>query len=207
MKRKTQNQLSWLGAALITAALQLTCVAALQAQDDDVMRRVLDLTLPGPEHAIIERLAGSWDVELRTWSEAGSPPLLTTGTAEHVMVLEGRFLDMRLACGEGELFSASNMMLGFDRRTEEYHLLVFDTWGTHYLVVKGHFSTDQSSFIFTGSDFDPKQDLIVKYVVRLRLIGENNAVLQMAVEDFPHVREKEFTIIEQRYTRRSGTSR
>ena len=150
MNRNTQNQSLWKRGALIATALLLSCVAALRAQNDDSTRRVLDLTLPGPEHAIIERLAGSWDVELRTWSQAGNPPLLTTGTAEHVMVLEGRFLDMRFACGEGALFSASNMMLGFDRRTEEYHLLVFDTWGTHYLVVKGHFYTDQSSYFFTG---------------------------------------------------------
>lgn len=50
------------------------------------------LATPGPEHALLTRLAGTWDATMKSWMDPAQPPMVSTGSSEQQMVLGGRFL-------------------------------------------------------------------------------------------------------------------
>ena len=85
---------------------------------------------PGPQHKILEKMAGTFTSKMSLWLEPGVDPVEVEGKNEAAMILGGRFLmSHNFAVSElGETESYS--IMGYDRGLKRFTFFVFDTDNT-----------------------------------------------------------------------------
>ena len=75
---------------------------------------------PGPEHARLTALSGTWDVELTFWFQPGSTPVVSKGTSTIRPLFNGLFIEEKI---EGALNGVPFTTLawtGFNTSTHQY---------------------------------------------------------------------------------------
>jgi len=75
---------------------------------------------PGPEHARLTAMAGTWDVDLTFWLQPGRPPVTTKGTSTIRSILGGLFIEEKI---DGTLSGAPFTTMswtGFNTSTHQY---------------------------------------------------------------------------------------
>src|SRR4051812_27745850 len=80
--------------ALIVVTLTASC-AALAAADQptpEQMAATMKAMQPGPQHAQMAKLAGSYTVAGKMWMDPAGPAVETKGTAEFTVILDGRYV-------------------------------------------------------------------------------------------------------------------
>lgn len=191
-----------IGAVLLLAA----GLCAQDAQDSAAqaaqMEAYMELMQPGPEHKLLETMAGSWNLKVTIWMQAGAEPMIFEGTAEQVMILGGRFLESKFAAGDGPFATQGLTILGFDRRYGEYTSVGFDTWGTYFVTAKGSYDPKSKTITMYGEDKDPVAGRTQKYNMIYRLTDQDsihNEVIMVDAKDMYGV--DEFKMVEVEYTR------
>ena len=121
-------------------ALVLAAPAFVGAQNPE------DISLPGPEHAVLASLVGEWQVS------AGSASDQPIGSASARLRLEGRFLEVELWLEAGPIRHAL-YTFGFDRRHGEFTVAAMDDTGTYAVLARG--VRDDSRIEMYGVDDDP----------------------------------------------------
>lgn len=111
----------------------------------DMMEMYKELATPGAAHALLESLAGSWNVKSVCLMEPGGESFEHTGTSEQRMTLGGRFLEQRF---EGDMagtpFSGIGFM-GYDNQKGAYVSTWMDSMGTGIHYFEGNASADGKS--------------------------------------------------------------
>src|SRR5215471_16445803 len=75
---------------------------------------------PGPEHARLTAMSGTWDVEMTFWTQPGRPGLTTKGTSTIRPLFDGLFIEEKI---EGTLNGMPFTTLawtGFNTGTHQY---------------------------------------------------------------------------------------
>lgn len=94
------------------------------------------LAAPGPEHAWMDPLAGSWDVAMRVWPGPGAEPFEIPGmTAERELILGGRYLREVLIGGDGTPMREATM--GYNRLDGRFELVTVDSFEPGQMVYMG----------------------------------------------------------------------
>ena len=183
---------------LIAAMLLLWCHVPARSQD---MSAMLELMQPGPEHELLKKFAGNWDMSLKMWMP-GQPEIVTTGTSTSRMILGGRFLEFTAESGTGDMFWESLTILGFDRRHKRYTSVGYDTWGTYYVTASGEYDAAKQQIKLYGEDDDPVMGMKQKYFFVFTWKDDNAFTLEVIFVDFPGVEDEEYKMIEINYRRR-----
>lgn len=79
------------------------------------------------------------------------------------MILGGRFLLMESKSGEGEMYTETFNLAGFDRRHKKYTTIGLDTWGTYYVTAAGSYNDTTKTLKMYGEDQDPVMGFTQKY--------------------------------------------
>lgn len=75
---------------------------------------------PGPEHARLTAMSGTWDVELTFWFQPGRPPVVSKGVSVIRPLFDGSFIEERI---DGTLNGAAFTTLawtGYNTGTQQY---------------------------------------------------------------------------------------
>ena len=129
--------------ALALAAVLLAAIPAhdqdqqMKPPSPDEMQAMMAMMGPGPEHKDFEPLAGTWDMDITF--NMGGPPMKVSGRAVNTLILGGRFLKSETK-GHAPVMGVdveSLSIYGFDRRTNEYTVVGYDTMGTYYVTAAG----------------------------------------------------------------------
>ncbi len=153
-----------------------------------IQQRQMEASIPGPEHERLATMQGTWDVETRIWSEPDAEPIVARGTTEAKMVLGGRFLV------QTGMYSAPAppielmAVMGFDRRSNEYTLVGFDTSGTYWVSGQGPANTAGDEAVLAGVDHDPISGADQVYDFVLRWVDDDTFVTQVVFKDEIHTR-------------------
>ena len=109
---------------------------------------------PGPQHAALAKMAGSYDLVIRSWNSPAGPPMVDKGTATRSMALGGRVMfEDTQASMMGQPF-AGHGMTGYDNVSGKYWGTWNDSMGTGVMVSEG--DCDQhGACAFSGSWNDP----------------------------------------------------
>ncbi len=75
---------------------------------------------PGPAHARLSALVGTWDVQLTTWAKPGDPPMRSRGFAVVEPLFGGLFVAERLEGLAGEAPFVELSWTGFDPAGKSY---------------------------------------------------------------------------------------
>lgn len=138
---------------VLTVLLVLLAVpsVAQEVPDSAAMARMMALAQPGPEHARLSALAGTWDVTFRS----PMPEMTFTATAENRMIMGGRFLASTMSGTIGGQPVEALTILGFDRGPGVYTAVGFDTFGTFYVTGAGPWNEAEQRAVLSGSYDDP----------------------------------------------------
>lgn len=137
---------------LLCLAIPLFAQEAKKSESDQTMEYYIETAKPVAEHERLAELTGPWNVTTRLWF---GPDVRTgTGKGEGRMVLGGRFLVLEFDLG-GELASQAMNIFGFDRRTNDYTLVGYDTLGTYYITAAGKSDAAQKGIVLRGTYLQP----------------------------------------------------
>ncbi|MGI9013544.1 MAG: DUF1579 domain-containing protein [Phycisphaerales bacterium] len=101
--------------------------AAMEQMMQDAMEKYGN---PSEEHAMLAKLAGEWECDVKWWFAPGMPPESSPGTASFEMILDGRYLLQTFNGNwDGQEFTGNGLM-GYDRMNKQYQSVWVDSFGT-----------------------------------------------------------------------------
>jgi hypothetical protein len=106
---------------------------------------------PGPEHARLTALCGTWDVELTFWFKPGAPGMTTKGTSIIRSLLDGLFIEERI---DGQLNAMPFTTLswtGFNTSTHEYEATRIASTNTSRIAENGAWDDQAGRFELKGT--------------------------------------------------------
>jgi len=173
-----------LSTALCSALFTLAASAAFaQPQPTpEQMAQMLEEMRPTTEHQELAKLAGRWNQEV-TWS-MGGPPVKATGIVTNRMILGGRFLvsegTSNNPIGFGDTTIELMTIYGFDRRTRDYTIVGYDSFGTYYVTAAGK-KTPAGLVLMHGETLEHEagSTTMRKYDMTLRVVDANTYVTEV----------------------------
>jgi hypothetical protein len=128
----------------------------------------LDIDQPGPEHALLATLAGTWDVAYAHWFQDGAEPTLGRGAAIVTAVFEGRYLREEFSAQFAGKPILGVGTTGFDRVSRRFTNVWYDNRGTGMLCTTGLATPDGREITFTGEILNPAtgEPIGVSHVLR-----------------------------------------
>ncbi len=185
----------------VSALVLSLLLCSVPAFSQEGMEAYMEMMKPGPEHELLEKMAGSWELEGKIWQTPGAQPMEFSGKADHHMILGGRFVQMDSKSGEGEMYTESMVIMGYDRRHKEFTYVGFDTWGTYFVTAKGAYDKASRSWSLEGQDVDPVMGFTQNYIFRFSMPDDDRMTVEVIFIDFPGVEEKEYKMLEMNYSR------
>ncbi len=105
---------------------------------------------PGPEHARLAAMVGTWDVELTTWENAGEPPAKSRGFAVVEPLFGGLFVQERLEGLTGERPFVELSWTGFDAQSRRYQLARLGSGTTAMALYEGVIDERDGGLVLEG---------------------------------------------------------
>jgi hypothetical protein len=100
------------------------------------MQAMMKAATPGPEHAKLKEMEGTWDADVKMFNPDGTTSM-SKGTMKAKMIMDGRVLQMHFD-GDfmGQPFKGL-AMTGFDNTEKKYWNIWMDSMGTGVMITKG----------------------------------------------------------------------
>jgi len=101
---------------------------------------------PGPEHARLTAMCGTWDVEMTFWFQPGRPPVEAKATSTIRPLLDGLFIEEKI---EGTLNGApftTFAWTGFNTDTHQYEATRIATTNTARIAETGSYDEKAGQF-------------------------------------------------------------
>jgi hypothetical protein len=145
---------------------------------EELTKAIFDPAKPGPEHAKLEPLIGSWTYTCKCWMDPTQPPIEMKGTIERKWVLGGRFLEERIAGTglDGKPGLEGLGIYGYDSSQKKYRLTFACTMGTDISTSLG-VAEASGKFIFQTTCNCPLTKTIIQGRDELRIESKDKVVL------------------------------
>jgi hypothetical protein len=160
------------------------------------MKRWMEISTPGPEHAFLAKRVGKWKTVNRVWMGGpGSPPAESEGTAEFRTILGGRYLLQEYKGAMVGMNMEGVGISGYDKFRKRYVDLWMDNFSTGVFTLTGHLDPTGKILVMQGEMDEPAMEQIGKaarFVTRIAdddhfvleaydvHLGENAKVMEIA---------------------------
>ncbi|MDY0039439.1 MAG: DUF1579 domain-containing protein [Desulforhabdus sp.] len=136
------------------------------------------LATPGAPHKSLGKMAGSWNVECKSWMEPGKPPMESTGTSEQKMIFGGRYLQQEFT-GDmmGSPFTGMGIV-GYDNHTKKFVSTWIDSMSTGIYFFEGS-AGENDKIIIQESSYDDPIMGPTKYRSVSRIVDDNTLTFEM----------------------------
>jgi hypothetical protein len=187
-------------------ALGLTVLGAFSWADDvklpqspdELMNAMAEVGKPGPDHAKLQPLVGSWTYTCKFWMDPSKPPLESKGTIERKWVLGGRFLEEKVAGTgfDGKPGFEGFGVIGYDNGQKKYTSSWNCSMGTGTCTGLGACDASGTKFTFQTESFCPLMKKIVKGREELRIESADTLVMaSYQIEDGKETKMMELVAI------------
>ena len=157
-----------------------TAPAASPASPDDMMKAMMELAKPGPNHTILSSAIGEWTYTAKMWMDPDpkAPPITTSGATSTRPIMGGRYFvsehagKMPLPGPDGKLadfdFKGSSTE-GYDNVKKKYVATWLDNMGTGIIFMEGSYDAATKSLTYIG-EYEPvpgmktKARQVIKYI-------------------------------------------
>lgn len=127
--------------ALAVAAIALLVVTAFAADAPPaasearqaMMERISRAATPGPQHAMLARMAGEWKRTVKMQLNPSKPPQESPGTATITALMGGRYIQETTSGMGGGMAYSGMGLYGFDNVTGKYVSTLIDNMGTGFM--------------------------------------------------------------------------
>jgi len=170
----------------------------MSAQEKAMMEAYAKAGTPGPAHAALAKMAGSYDLKIRSWNAPDAPPMESTGTATRRMTLGDRVMVEEVSSSMmGQPFTGFGMH-GYDNVTGKHWATWNDSMSTGVMVSQGQCDA-KGACSYTGSWNDPVTRAEIKSRMTTRWTEPGTELFEMYA---PGPDGKEMKMMEIAYTRR-----
>ena len=150
---------------------------AMDAKQKAAMEAWQKASTPGPEHATLAKMAGTWDVTIKSYE--GPEPQVSTGKAVRKMVLGGRFLQEDYnGTYMGQPFDGFGLT-GYDNVQKKYSFFWVDSMGTSMMVGDGHMDPKGNVLTSTMTYTDPQTGKRASMKQVMKREGPDTEVFEM----------------------------
>lgn len=150
--------------------------AAPVVDEQAMMKAWMDLATPGPEHAALAKLVGTFDAKIKTWDpmKPGAEPMLSEGTMTYQTILDGRYMHAQY---KGTFFGMpfnGGLLWGYSNATKKYQSIWVDSMGTTMMFSEGTSSDGGKTINSTSKMVGPGPDgKLMEYVQREQVVIES----------------------------------
>jgi hypothetical protein len=166
------------------------------AAPDSMMAAMMKLAAPGPEHAALRAMEGTWKAVVKSYN-APAEPAISEGLSENRMILGGRYLEQRFQSTMMDQPFEGYGLTGYDNATHRYTYLWVDNMSTSMMTGGG--TMDETGKMLTTTATMPGPDgkpADVKMVTKI--VDANTHVFSM----YGVMGGKEQLMMEITYTRK-----
>lgn len=121
-----------------------------------MMKKMEELSAPGPEHKVLASMVGEWDTEARCFMAGpDTPATVTKGTCKSTMILGGRYLQEEF---QGDMMGRKYVgkgLTGYDKFNRKYVNIWIDDMGTGIFMSEGTSDASGKVLTFNGKMDDP----------------------------------------------------
>src|SRR5258706_4880988 len=194
----------------ILAATVLVAVTATLAFADDPkakaaakekaeMEAMMKAATPGDAHKKLGPMAGTFNANVKMWTQPGAPPTGGDGVAENSWALDGRFLEQRFTGTFMGMPFRGVGYTGYDNIKKKYIGSWMDSMSTSMMVSSGKADAGGKSFTFTSTMADPMTGKSSEIKEKVTVVDDDHHTLEKwgAGPDGKTVRMMEIT-----YTRK-----
>lgn len=129
--------------------------AAMSPEQQAMMEAWQKAMTPGPEHAALAKMEGSYSLTVKMWLEPGAEPMISSGTALRRMIMGDRYLEETVrGTSMGQPFEGMGLT-GYDNLRGEYWGTWIDNMSTGLMTSTGTWDKATDTGTFTGSYIDP----------------------------------------------------
>lgn len=153
---------------------------------------------PGAPHRALAATAGTYDLTIKSWHDAGGPTQEEKGTATRTMMLGGRVLVENVKSSMMGTAYTGHGMQGYDNVTGKYWSTWSDSMSTGLMVSEGSCDA-KNACSFTGSWNDPITKASVKARMTTRWTSPTTEIFEMYA---PGKDGKEMKMMEITYTKK-----
>jgi hypothetical protein len=152
---------------------------------EELMKLLTEAGKPGPEHAKLEPLVGSWTYTGKFWMDPSKPPVEAKGAAERTWVLGGRFLEERI---EGTGFDGkpgfeARGLLGYDNGRKQFTSSFVCNMGTGTHNGVGTADSSGKTLTFRTEAYCPVQEKVVNFRDVIRIESNDRIVFESYLLD------------------------
>lgn len=180
-----------------SAIMTMLCflsASALLADDQELTREeVMELGQPGEEHERLAVMVGSWNTEMKMFLPEFEEPLVSEGSAEFELILDGRFLVQDFEGDIGGTPFSGHGMSGYDRIQEKYIGTWMDSFNTGMMTLEGTYDEEADTMTEVGTTVSPTGEDTMKYVTEYHSDDEFFMTIYMVGADGTDTKLMEIT--------------
>jgi len=178
-------------------SVALVVAAGLAAQEKKPQEAGMTLSpeamaamVPGPMHAHLKPLAGTWDLTLKIRMAAEEPWQESKFTAQRKLTMDGRFLEETVTGDMGGMPFEGHGIIGHDNLRGEFTNIWYDNMGTGVMLGTGKADATGKTITFEGSFSDPMSGEKNKWFKSvLKRVSDTENVYEMYMKDAKGGRE------------------
>lgn len=185
--------------------LGLALTAPLAALDDSLPARAPTLrtapagsVVPDAYHAALTRMAGTWDVRIATWENAGANPVRGEAEADITLTLGERFLEETLSGRLHGIDFQAHGLIGYNDVTHRVETVWVDNRSNAMNRLTGSVTLPGDEFRLKGSGVVAGARRAVDLHQDIRIISAD----EFAVTLYSHRDGKDVKIMERVYSRK-----
>jgi hypothetical protein len=173
--------------AALAFALLIVCTAALAQHDHAakkpemdpaMMEAMMKAATPGPQHKMLDGMAGTWTTKATMWMMPGADPVTGDGMTENKWVMGGRYMEQRFTGSMMGMPFEGIGYTGYDNVKKQYFGTWMDNMGTGIMMSTGKVNTD-GTMTFTGTYPDPMTGKEQTMEEKIRVIDADHTVFEM----------------------------
>jgi len=145
----------WFAAAALVMLAPLTALAAdappakMSADQQAMMEKMVKAATPGPQHAMLKALEGTWTATIKSQMDPAAPMQTETGTSVVTTLMDGRYSQEQVSSTMmGAPFSGMGIT-GYDNVIGKFVSIWIDNMGTGVMRSEG--TADASGKVITWS--------------------------------------------------------
>lgn len=143
------------------AAVKPAEPASPPGMDPKAMAAMEAYAKPGPEHAKLKALEGTWDAKITMWMDPKAPPMEMSGKTENKMVMD-RYLQQQFTGDMGGMPFQGMGIVAYNNVLKKYQSTWIDNMGTGVITGEGTADKDGKTLTFTLVSTDAMKGKNVK---------------------------------------------
>lgn len=173
------SKLAVVCAALLIAAPAVGRAADKKMDPQAMQEMMMKAASPGPQHQILKKLEGEWDVTVTSQMDPTKPADTNKSTSSIKILMDGRYCQEQ-STGEmmGMPFTGMGIT-GYDNTLKKYESIWIDNMGTGIMKSEGVMDKTGTSINWTAEMIDPATGKLAKFRMVTTIPDENHHTFAM----------------------------